>query len=103
MYIYCEAAKQTDKGYDFEIKPYAPSNQNLQNIAKDLKVSLEADNSVTPPWLKYLQEGLKNLLNSEQDFKAPSADTDKLCMSIGENDIIEVAHPAPADNSQRRY
>lgn len=52
--------------------------------------------------MKYLQEGLNNLTNSEQDFKAPSADTDKLYMSIGEKDLIEVAHPTPADNSIKR-
>lgn len=103
VYIYCESAKQTDKGCEFEIKPYAPSNQNLQGIARDLKSSIDNGNGIVPPWMKYLQEGLNNLANSEQDFKAPSADTDKLYMSIGEKDLIEVAHPIPADNSQKRF
>ncbi|XP_022919928.1 uncharacterized protein [Onthophagus taurus] len=98
IYVYCDAAKQTEKGYEFEIKPYKPANSNLQKIASDLKSSIQnAENEA--PWLKYIQNGLNILSQSEQDFKKPSAETDKLYMSIGERDIIEVAHPVPQDNS----
>lgn len=85
------------------MKPYAPSNLNLQKITKDLKASTDSGNEIIPPWMKYLQDGLKNLFNSEQDFKPPSSETDKLYMSIGERDLIEVAHPTPADNSLLRF
>lgn len=50
------------------------------------------------PYLNYLREGQAALKSeSENDFKRPSLDTDKLYMCIGERDMIEVAHPAPQD------
>lgn len=39
---------------------------------------------------------------TEQDFKPPNSDTDKLYMSIGEKDLIEVAHPSPKGKSCKR-
>ncbi|XP_030755765.1 uncharacterized protein LOC115882072 isoform X2 [Sitophilus oryzae] len=103
IYLYCENAEVTDKGYQFEIKNYSPNNYCLQDISSQLKVSADQDESGTPPWLKYLKEGL-NILSSqrEPDFNAPSAETDKLYMSIGERDLIEVAHPVPQDGNIKR-
>jgi len=51
-----------------------------------------------------MKKGLENLVNqSEHDFNAPSPESDKLYMAIGERDIIEVAHPiAPQDSSNKR-
>lgn len=75
----------------------------MQKIAKQLKSSYEHDNGDTPPWLKYLSEGMKILSSqTEQDFKPPSSETDKLYMSIGEKDLIEVAHPSPQGKSRKR-
>ncbi|KAF5300495.1 hypothetical protein FQA39_LY02294 [Lamprigera yunnana] len=103
VYVYCENAKKDGKGYDYEIKPYFPSNLNLQNIATDLKASIDNDNLGTPPWLNYLRDGL-NILSSqpEPDFRPPSSETDKLYMNIGERDLIEVAHPEPINNTTKR-
>lgn len=103
IYLYCENAHTTDKGYEYEIKPYSPSNFNLQEIAMQLKSSADQNVSSSPPWLNYLHDGL-NILSSqnEPDFKAPSSSTDKLYMSIGERDLIEVAHPMPQDNAIKR-
>ncbi|CAG9836488.1 unnamed protein product [Diabrotica balteata] len=103
IYFYCESAKSTDKGNEFEIKPYSPSNVKLQEIATQLKLSTDADSGLTPPWLNYLRDGLNILSNqTEPDFKMPDSETDKLYMSIGEKDLIEVAHPVPHDNSKKR-
>lgn len=88
----------------FEIKPYAPSNTNLQEIASQLKQTYEKDGNVgTPPWLNYLRDGL-NILGgqAEQDFRAPSTETDKLYMSIGERELIEVAHPEPQEKDKSK-
>lgn len=54
--------------------------------------------------MQYLNEGLKGITSSEleQDFTRPDAESDKLFMSIGERDIIEVAHPSPADGVLKR-
>lgn len=103
VYLYCESARKNEKGYDFEIKSYSPSNLNLQKIAQDLKLSTENDHIITPPWLNYLRDGL-NILSCqlEPDFRPPSSDTDKLYMSIGERDLIEVAHPTPQNKTHKR-
>lgn len=103
VYLYCESAKTSDKGFEFEIKPYSPSNTNLQEIASNLKISNDGSTSVTPPWMNYLKDGLNILTGqAEQDFRAPSSDTDKLYMSIGERGLIEVAHPSPQDKTIKR-
>ncbi|XP_057663423.1 uncharacterized protein LOC130898271 isoform X1 [Diorhabda carinulata] len=103
IYFYCESAKSTDKGNEFEIKPYRPSNGKLQEIAIHLKTSTDNDSGSTPPWLNYLRDGLNILSNqTEPDFNMPDSETDKLYMSIGEKDLIEVAHPAPQDSSRKR-
>ncbi|KAK9871148.1 hypothetical protein WA026_011430 [Henosepilachna vigintioctopunctata] len=102
IYLYCEKANQTDKGYEFEVKPYRPNNLNLQEIARNLKSSAE-NNEVTAPWVNYIKDALNLLRTStEPDFRPPSADSDKLYMNIGNKDIIEVAHPLPQDKSVKR-
>lgn len=104
MYVYCETAKISDKGYDFEVKHYRPNNFILQEIAAQLKSSDTGDNGTISPWGKYLKDGL-NILSSqiETDFNPPSVDTDKLYMTIGERDLIEVAHPMPQDKTVKRF
>ncbi|CAG9860984.1 unnamed protein product [Phyllotreta striolata] len=104
IYFYCESAKSTEKGNEFEIKPYGPTDVKLQEIATQLKTATDKDSGATPPWMNYIRDGL-NILCSQQeesDFKMPHSDTDKLYMSIGEKDLIEVAHPVPLDNSKKR-
>ncbi|XP_065156923.1 uncharacterized protein [Atheta coriaria] len=100
VYVYCDSANKTETGYDFEVKPYGPSNLNLQEIAANLKMEAETQNA--PRWNEYLQTGLANLENVETDYKAPPPETDKLYMSIGEGDLIEVAHPQPAKTDAPR-
>ena len=55
-------------------------------------------------WQTYLNEGLKILQSNEteHDFRKPDSDSDKLYMSIGEHDVIEVAHPSPAEGVEKR-
>ncbi|XP_063909008.1 uncharacterized protein LOC135126793 isoform X2 [Zophobas morio] len=103
VYVYCETTKASDKGYDFEVKHYRPNNFILQEIAAHLRSSASGDNGTVSPWGKYLKDGL-NVLNSqiETDFTPPSVETDKLYMTIGERDLIEVAHPVPQDKTTKR-
>ncbi|KAJ9598950.1 hypothetical protein L9F63_010544, partial [Diploptera punctata] len=99
IYIYCEnAVSNSDGTYEFETKNYTPKNPSLQTIASNLKASSEGSNS---PWQKYLANALDSLKadNSETDFSQPPSDTDKLYMAIGQQDIIEVAHPTPLPGS----
>lgn len=130
VYTYCGYVRCGDAegDFQFETKEYCPNNLILQDIAAQLKsqVPLHFDiefffyftvarsvividhflsqEEQSVPWMQYLNEGLKGITSSEleQDFARPDAETDKLFMSIGERDIIEVAHPSPADGVCKR-
>lgn len=76
-----------------EVKKYFPLNACLQDIAASF------NSAERKPWEMYLNEGLSDLRDKiENDFTRPAANTDKLYMNIGNKDVIEVAHPVPADN-----
>ncbi|CAH1155133.1 unnamed protein product, partial [Phaedon cochleariae] len=103
VYLYCESAKTSEDGTtEFDIKPYAPADPNLQNIAAQLNHQ-SSETSTPPPWLGHLRDGLSVLSGqAEPAFDAPDSGTDKLYMSIGERDVIEVAHPVPLDGAVKR-
>uniref|UniRef100_A0ABD2WWH4 Winged helix-turn-helix domain-containing protein n=1 Tax=Trichogramma kaykai TaxID=54128 RepID=A0ABD2WWH4_9HYME len=102
VYMYCEDARVLSSGgCIFDTKEYSPTNLSLQNIASEMKKQANLDEGFSPPWQNYMREGLKNLINeSEHNFEAPPAESDKLYMNIGEQDVIEVSHPsAPKDDA----
>lgn len=70
----------------------------MQKIAKDLLSLPDISNEFTGNWLTYLNDGLKVLSQTEQDFTLPSRENDKLYMNLGDSDILEVSHPVPQDN-----
>ncbi|XP_054728107.1 uncharacterized protein LOC129237406 isoform X1 [Anastrepha obliqua] len=77
-----------------DVKTYFPINDSLQQIAEGLQANME----VKRPWDTYLREGLSSLMQkTESDFNRPAANTDKLFMNIGNNEVIEVAHPIATD------
>lgn len=61
-----------------------------------------------PGWLQHLTAAQEALASGSgdaeatSDFSRPTAASDKLFMSIGSRDVIEVAHPVPADGSPAR-
>jgi len=99
IYVYCDSATPTDNTFNFDVKSFSPKMLNLQVIAEGLKMN---NNEKNAPWSEHLQEALSRLNNSEQDFKPPPAETDKLYMSLGEGDVIEVAHPTPMEKDNVR-
>ncbi|XP_054279456.1 uncharacterized protein LOC128997788 [Macrosteles quadrilineatus] len=101
VYTYCESGKErSDGSVEFDHKDYCPVNLLLQDIATHLKQQSDTECDKTT-WLRYLKKGQEMLQSqSEHDFCRPPTDTDKLYMCIGERDIIEVAHPTPADTIQ---
>ncbi|XP_037725387.1 uncharacterized protein LOC119556952 isoform X4 [Drosophila subpulchrella] len=77
-----------------DVKTYFPVNDSLQQIAE----SLQANMQVKRPWEDYLNQAQQALAQkTEADFNRPDARTDKLFMNIGNNEVIEVAHPIAAD------
>ncbi|XP_073832343.1 uncharacterized protein isoform X2 [Musca autumnalis] len=78
-----------------DVKTYFPKNDCLQQIAESLQANME----VKRPWETYMTEAFDFLQQkTESDFNRPAATSDKLFMSIGNNEVIEVSHPIGADN-----
>jgi hypothetical protein len=101
VYIYCEnAISNSDGTYEFETKDYCPRNLGLQTIVSKLKAESEREGG-SFPWKKYLAVAIETLQldTSETDFSKPPPDSDKLYMAIGQQDVIEVAHPLPLPGS----
>ncbi|KAL7743381.1 hypothetical protein ACLKA6_008356 [Drosophila palustris] len=77
-----------------DVKTYFPINDSLQQIAESLQANME----LKRPWETYLNDAQQTLAQkTESDFGRPDAKTDKLFMNIGNNEVIEVAHPIAAD------
>ena len=69
----------------------------LQTLAKEIyEKGSESGDRV---WEQNLQKGLQVLRESDPDIGRPPAQTDKLYMSIGTKDVIEMAHPSPPDQT----
>ncbi|XP_026281835.1 uncharacterized protein LOC113208839 isoform X2 [Frankliniella occidentalis] len=102
VYTYCGYVRcgEGEGDFEFDTKEYCPNSLILQDIAAQLKSQEEK----SFPWMQYLNEALKGITSNEleQDFTRPNADSDKLFMSIGERDVIEVAHPSPAEGASKR-
>ncbi len=68
-------------------------------------VSRQAENPSEAPWLRHFEEAL-SVLDSEagvgvaSNWRRPTAETDRLYMSVGGGDVIEVAHPVPRDGRE---
>ncbi len=61
-------------------------------------VSEQSANPSEAPWLRHFEQALAVLESegaSASAWRRPSAETDRLYMSVGGGDVIEVAHPAP--------
>lgn len=100
-YIFCEnAVSNADGTYKFETKDYYPRDCGLQIIVSKLKAESEREGG-SIPWKRYLAAAIETLQadTSETDFSQPSLDSDKLYMPIGQQDVIEVAHPSPLPGS----
>lgn len=51
------------------------------------------DDPTQAVWDKYITEGISKLSKDGVNFSRPPEDTDKLYMSLGGSDVIEVTHP----------
>ncbi|XP_030566160.1 uncharacterized protein LOC115766389 isoform X3 [Drosophila novamexicana] len=77
-----------------DVKTYFPVNDSLQQIAESLQANME----LKRPWETYLGDAQQTLAQkTDSDFGRPDVKTDKLFMNIGNNEVIEVAHPIAAD------
>ena len=78
----------------FNYRFWCPYSLELQDIAREIFIN--ANETGDRPWERYLTEARDKLRQSDDlDFVRPDPDTDKLYMSIGTNDLIEMTHPEP--------
>lgn len=110
IYLYCEGMKNsspstTDEGIEseeefspknFSNKTWCPPSLKLQNITYNLWRKGIA-NMENRPWEHYIEQSLKLL--RESSFSRPSSESDKLYVSIGGEDLMEVGHPQPVEGT----
>lgn len=86
-----------DNEFVFEYKSHNPAVPYVQEVAARLLEQYQGAGDC--PWYEYMAEGRSVLEEqNEHNFGRPSAETDKLYMSIGEKDVIEVHHPSAPDD-----
>lgn len=100
IYLFAEQLKNTPERpgtvtdlSDFTVKTWCPPQLKLQEVSQQLWEQREHDQSLRP-WDNYIRDGIKALSDQESDFERPPPETDRLYMSIGGKDVIEVAHPS---------
>jgi len=100
IYQYCQTARLRDGGeVEFETKSWCPPENTLQQIARMVVEDGYCGEGPTA-WLANYTSALAELSGPDEEasseWSRPPADTDKLYMSLGGGDMIEVGHPAPA-------
>ncbi|CAG2102765.1 unnamed protein product [Medioppia subpectinata] len=91
------ASRDSNSVDNFNFRFWCPPSLELQTIAKEIyEKGSETNDRV---WEQYLQEGIDMLHESEPEFIRPAPQTDKLYMSIGTKDVIEMAHPCPSTDA----
>lgn len=78
----------------YSVKTWCPPELRLQELAEKMWQQGATDPELRP-WERYIEDGLRALADQESDFARPPESSDRLYMSIGAKDLIEVAHPAP--------
>ena len=97
IYQYCQTAKVREAGeVVFETKSWCPPEDILQSVARMVVEDGYACEGPTA-WLSNFNNAMEELTNVDDsvNWTRPSADTDKLYMSLGGGDMIEVGHPSP--------
>ncbi|KAK3597070.1 hypothetical protein CHS0354_022076 [Potamilus streckersoni] len=101
LYYYCDKILQDKDGkITYHSKSWGPKDQFLQQVVKKMKDATLCKKKFAP-WEKYIQDGLELLSSQEADFNRPPPNTDRLTMSIGDGNVIEVQHPDCPDETQQ--
>ena len=107
IYQFCESVQEKPNGeIQFETKSWCPVDLAIQDIQSGLSDKFLDE----IPWTQYYNHGLEVLCEGheveensdglgfvDQGWLRPDSETDKLYMSMGGGDVIEVGHPTPCD------
>merc|ERR1719510_307658 len=109
IYQFCENVREKSNGeVQFETKSWCPVDLGIQDIQNNIWQKFQQLFEETQPWLHHYQEGLGILCDHDHDhdhglgfvdegWLRPKSESDKLYMSMGGGDVIEVGHPTPRD------
>lgn len=95
-----ELATAANKLLDYDecrFRLWRPACLDLQELSQRLWSQGLAEKKYRI-WEYYIEQGIKMLAQQDIDADRPKPDTDKLFMSIGNKDTIEVSHPEAADD-----
>ncbi|XP_076341868.1 uncharacterized protein LOC143242390 isoform X1 [Tachypleus tridentatus] len=102
IYVYCENKKSVDEqgssspgGY--KVRTWSSPKYQLQRYAR-LVWQQQSSNDLQ--WQNYIGEAQQLLLDQEMDFSRPPSESDKLFMSVGGDNVIEVSHPQPPTGTE---
>jgi len=93
-------AMQANKPLEYEechFRFWRPVSLDLQELTQRLWLR-GLENPRHRIWEYYIDEGIKSLKQQDVDASRPTSDTDKLFMSIGSKETIEVSHPEAAED-----
>lgn len=76
---------------------WRPTKLDLQELSQRLWLQ-GLENPQARIWQYYIEEGIKSLKQLDIEASRPPGESDKLFMSIGPKDSIEVNHPEPSDD-----
>ena len=84
------------------MKSWAAQDSLLRTIVESLYEKWQAD-ATFHPWENYVHDGQELLQGQQVSFNRPRAESDRLFMNIGGDDVIEMQHPAvPADTPEHQ-
>lgn len=94
VFVYCDkVTEDTAHGrLQYSLKSWTPGSCLLLDTARALVDQASSDGKYLS-WEEYAAAGAQLLYDQEVAFDRPSADTDRLFMNVGGDDMIEVAHP----------
>lgn len=90
-----------DGNIQYKMRTWSPRDLSMQRLAEKLEERC-LRKPEKAPWERYIKEGLDLLEKQEANFNRPSQESDRLYMSIGEENVIEVQHPECPDEAQQR-
>ncbi|XP_048779756.2 uncharacterized protein LOC125683076 isoform X2 [Ostrea edulis] len=90
-----------DGNIQYKMRTWSPRDLSMQRLAEKLEERC-LRKPEKAPWERYIKEGLDLLEKQEANFNRPSQESDRLYMSIGEENVIEVQHPERPDEAQQR-
>ncbi|XP_061179819.1 uncharacterized protein LOC133188409 isoform X2 [Saccostrea echinata] len=102
FYYHVDQILQDKEGnIQYKMRTWSPRDMSLQRLAEKLEERCTR-HPEKAPWERYIKEGQELLEKQEADFNRPPKESDRLYMSIGEENVIEVQHPDQPEEAQGR-